>query len=49
MATESGMEEPRVRLGAIEEALEREPYSFDFFQAVQLLQQQHPERGRGGR
>lgn len=43
------MEEPRVRLGAIEEALEREPYSFDFFQAVQLLQQLHPERGRVGR
>ena len=49
MATESGMEEPRVRLGAIEEALEREPYSFEFFQAVQLLQQLHPERGRVGR
>jgi type VI secretion system protein ImpH len=43
------MEEPRVRLGALEEALEREPYSFEFFQAVQLLQQLHPERGRVGR
>lgn len=43
------MEEPRVRLGAVEEALEREPYSFEFFQAVRLLQQLHPERGRVGR
>jgi len=43
------MEEPRVRLGAVEEALEREPFSFEFFQAVRLLHQLHPERGRVGR
>lgn len=49
MASESGMEESRVRLGAVEEALEREPFSFEFFQAVRLLQQLHPERGRVGR
>jgi type VI secretion system protein ImpH len=49
MATESRMEEPRVRLGAVEEELEREPYSFEFFRAVQLLQQLHPDRGRVGR
>jgi type VI secretion system protein ImpH len=43
------MEESRVRLGAVEEALEREPFTFEFFQAVRLLQQLHPERGRVGR
>jgi len=43
------MEEPRVRLGAVEEALEREPFSFEFFQAVRLLQQLRPDRGRVGR
>ena len=43
------MEESRVRLGAVEEALEREPFSFEFFQAVRLLQQLRPERGRVGR
>ena len=49
MDTEGGVEEPRVRLGAIEEALEREPFSFEFFQAVRLLQQLRPDRGRVGR
>ena len=49
MATESRMEEPRVRLGAVEEALEREPYSFEFFQAVRVLHSLHPTRGRVGR
>jgi type VI secretion system protein ImpH len=49
VASEGGVEEPRVRLGALEEALEREPFSFEFFQAVRLLQQLHPERGRVGR
>jgi type VI secretion system protein ImpH len=49
VASEGGMEEPRVRLGALEEALEREPFSFEFFQAVRLLQQLHPDRGRVGR
>lgn len=39
----------RVRLGAIEEALEREPYSFEFFQAVRLLHQLRPNHGRVGR
>lgn len=43
------MEESRVRLGAVEEALEREPYSFEFFQAVRLLHLLSPERGRVGR
>jgi type VI secretion system protein ImpH len=43
------MEESRVRLGALEEALEREPFSFEFFQAVRLLQRLRPERGRVGR
>lgn len=43
------MEEPRVRLGAVEEALEREPFSFEFFQAVRLLQQLHPDRAAVGR
>jgi type VI secretion system protein ImpH len=43
------MEEPRVRLGAVEELLEREPFSFEFFQAVRLLHQLRPERGGVGR
>lgn len=43
------MEESRVRLGALEEALEREPFSFEFFQAVRLLHRLRPERGRVGR
>jgi type VI secretion system protein ImpH len=42
------MEEPRVRLGAVGEALEREPFSFEFFQAVRLLQQLRPDRARIG-
>ena len=49
MAAEGGLEESRVRLGAVEEALEREPYSFEFFQAVRLLHQLYPDRGRVGR
>jgi len=49
MATEGGMEEPRVRLGAVEEALEREPFAFEFFQAVRVLQELRPDRGRVGR
>ena len=49
MAAEGRVEEPRVRLGAVEEALEREPFSFEFFQAVRLLHQLHPDRGRVGR
>jgi len=43
------MEESRVRLGALEEALEREPFSFEFFQAVRLLHRLRPDRGRVGR
>jgi type VI secretion system protein ImpH len=43
------MEESRVRLGAVEEALEREPYSFEFFQAVRLMHLLRPDRGRVGR
>jgi len=43
------MEEPRVRLGALEEDLERVPYAFEFFQAVRLLQQLRPDRARVGR
>ena len=43
------MEESRVRLGAVEEALEREPFSFEFFQAVRVLHQLRPDRARVGR
>jgi type VI secretion system protein ImpH len=43
------MEESRVRLGAVEEALEREPYSFEFFQAVRLMHLLYPNRARVGR
>jgi type VI secretion system protein ImpH len=48
MAAEGWMEESRVRLGALEESLEREPYSFEFFQAVRLLQQLRPNATRVG-
>ena len=43
------MEEPRVALGALEEMLERKPYSFEFFQAVRLLQRLRPDAARVGR
>ena len=43
------MEEPRVTSGALEEMLERRPYSFEFFQAVRLLHQLRPNAGRVGR
>jgi type VI secretion system protein ImpH len=43
------MEEPRVALGALEEMLERQPYSFEFFQAVRLLQRLRPTAARVGR
>jgi len=49
VAAEGWMEEPRVRLGAVEEALEREPFSFEFFQAVRLLHQLRPTAGKVGR
>lgn len=49
MAAEGWVEEPRVRLGALEDALEREPYSFEFFQAVRLLQRLRPNAPRIGR
>lgn len=49
MATEGRVEESRVRLGALEEALEREPFSFEFFQAVRLLHRLHPDRTPVGR
>ena len=42
------MEEPRVALGALEEMLERKPYSFEFFQAVRLLQRLRPAAARVG-
>lgn len=43
------MEESRVRLGAVEEALEREPYSFEFVQAVRVLHELRPDRAPVGR
>lgn len=49
MAAEGWVEESRVRLGAVEEALEREPFSFEFFQAVRMLQQLRPDRAPVGR
>jgi type VI secretion system protein ImpH len=49
MAGPIGTEDPAVRLEEVREALFREPYSFDFFQAVRLLAQMQPHRAPVGR
>ncbi len=48
MATESGTVNPDLTATAVEERLRREPHSFDFFQAVRLLERLLPERASVG-
>jgi type VI secretion system protein ImpH len=49
MAGPIGTEDPDVALEEVREALFREPYSFDFFQAVRLLARMQPHRSPVGR
>ncbi len=49
MAAPIGSENPDVALAEVREMLFREPYSFDFFQAVRLLGQMQPDRTPVGR
>jgi type VI secretion system protein ImpH len=49
MAAASGTENPNVALEKVRELLFREPYSFDFFQAVRLLGWLQPGRSPVGR
>lgn len=49
MATQSGPEDPRVAESPIEEILREDPCSFEFFQAVTLLQRLRQERQLVGR
>ena len=48
MATESRRTSPHLRGGALDRLL-REPYEFDFFQAVRLLEQAFPTKKAIGR
>jgi len=45
---ESGTVDPRLTLPEIEEELRREPYSFDFFQALRLLERLRPGKNTVG-
>lgn len=49
MATESGTVNPDLAISEVEEKLRREPYSFDFFQAVRLLEKIRPDRTSVGK
>ena len=49
MATASGQENFDVTRWPIAEMLDREPYRFEFFQAMSLLQRMYPHRGVPGR
>ncbi|HUD65491.1 MAG TPA: type VI secretion system baseplate subunit TssG [Candidatus Sulfotelmatobacter sp.] len=49
MATESGTVNPDLTVSEIEEKLRREPFSFDFFQAVRLLEKVLPQRTSVGK
>jgi type VI secretion system protein ImpH len=49
MAAASGQENLDVARWPIAEMLDREPYRFEFFQAVRLLQRMYPRRGVAGR
>ncbi len=49
MATESGTVNPDLAVSEVEEKLRREPFSFDFFQAVRLLEKVLPQRTSVGK
>ena len=49
MAAASGQENFDVVRWPIADMLDREPYRFEFFQAVRLLQRMYPQRGVAGR
>ena len=49
MATEGGTVSPDLTISEVEEKLRREPYSFEFFQAVRLLEKVLPNRTSVGR
>src|SRR5580693_4642574 len=49
MATESGTIRSDLAASEIAEKLRREPFSFDFFQAVRLLERFFPERSSVGK
>jgi len=49
VATESGTVNPDLAISEVEEKLRREPYSFDFFQAVRLLEKIRPDRTSVGK
>jgi type VI secretion system protein ImpH len=49
VGTEGGTVNPDLTASEVEEKLRREPYSFDFFQAVRLLEKFLPERTSVGR
>ena len=49
MATESGTVNPDLTVSEVEEKLRREPFSFDFFQAVRLLEKVLPQRTSVGK
>ena len=49
MATESGTVSADLAAGEVGEKLRREPFSFDFFQAVRLLERLYPERTSVGK
>ena len=48
MAAASGQENLDVVRWPIADTLDREPYRFEFFQAVRLLERMYPRRGVGG-
>jgi len=49
VATESGTVNPDLTVSEVEEKLRREPFSFDFFQAVRLLEKVLPQRTSVGK
>jgi len=49
VATESGTVNPDLAVSEVEEKLRREPFSFDFFQAVRLLEKVLPQRTSVGK
>jgi len=49
VGTESGTVNPDLAISEVEEKLRREPYSFDFFQAVRLLEKVLPDRTSVGK